>query len=1630
MTRSSSEALEAITPGGSSFISPGRATILYCYGIPNSNLHQGAVKIGGTTMATTASLEDVIGSCVRVGGHLYTGEEVEKAARSRITAQTNTAGIPWELHWAFLAVTPREKNSSAEGESGSVGAVASREDCSYRSFWDQEFHGFLDRHGVERVRPDKNGKAREWFSTTPEQALSLLQYFQTGEVEHLQGAVGVNARGGSTPAPVLRDEQRECVDLMKKKLRGGSADSPKRFLCDGIMRFGKTLVALTLVKEGKGFNKVLILTHRPQVLTSWHDDFNKVGMVEKEYTFGSRTRGSTFQELKGREKFIYFASLQDARGSFAKPLDTTDATASTKHNHEKALEMSKEFYSKNEDLFRQEWDLIIVDEGHEGTLTELAGMVKDNLHSPHWLTLSGTPFNIMDGYESDMVYSWDYLSERKAVERYRAQFPGESGPYDSLPELVQFVYDLTETFSRGEYKEITPDGVSFNFKRFLETVGDTEEELEFSNQRDVNDLLNLITKDRRFDGDERNFPFQNAAMKNELAHTLWMLPSVDACIAMQKLMAEHSYFSTFTVINVAGDNFDGVDALATVKKAIAENPYTITLSVGRLTTGVTVPEWTGVFLLSNIRSATTYMQTIFRCKSGGTLPDGRVKTKGYVFDFSPQRCLEMTARVAAASVSNSLKKAILSGEAGGDEGDFEDALEEQLRYAPVYHPVITDDGAGFKPYDSKMLMRRVMGALARETYKSGFMTTSLFDQGMIRDALQDEAAVERLNFLRSSVGTQRATKANPVVLHDSGVSEQVRELGKKRREQVPRGELGEWSEAKKALEKERRDVGNVISVLRALSARIPLMVFAQELELFRGKGQLVAGGAAVQEDEASTVDAVATATSADSGDSLGGDTSTADVDAPTYAMPADAAISTFTGWPGNTGESALDTPTDEVVSREAKRARRLLLQERMRERGEFNQYNLTRLIDDDSWEQFMPRQVSKELWDEVYSHFFHPMMFELSCHQVISHVVEAMEKSPLERVPYIAEIFSTFRNPDKETVLTPWRVVVKQVTETLGGLRWVDMQGNWRASDGEYRPFEEIKVDPSLGFQPEWVSQGDELDEFYGDHRSTAIDLNSKTALYPLFMAASFYHRQVEEGALKFFSEDELWSRVVERQVFVNCRVEYSRAIARRVLTGFHGDAVLNSSVVDVIEVSKHLGRMKLKDEQVQVLWRYVFNPSAFDSTEDRVRDIMTMDRKGVLALLEDVASVEVDRFGAVVSNPPYQDNVGGDTNTGRAVPMWPMFIALANATSKRASFVTPGRWMRGGAGTGLSDIRNFLLTSGNLHRFIIFQDKDLFEGVGIGEMTIQSLNFERSSDYILQGKWVNGSIVESRFTPSDTLDIFVAPRDTEIVEPILSVGYPSVEKKLWVGGVSNLTEKKAAVESPTRKNNHELRGPRIYREPDYFICADEKKVNVEYVKIYFLAKAMTVGERFLPIDEFKKNKMNEARVFSSWKSIFSKTGAYSLYRNLGPLGEKNTITVDSWVCRSFDSLIEVENYNSYLQTYFYRYLVNVRATSHNALANVHRWVPDLADVKNPRTGKIGYESDWTDDDLKILFKDVLTEEDWHYIKATAIAADGGRGDYEAGYELPKPYNWDELHPGEAWNGKRHSLTLEDVNEE
>lgn len=456
--------------------------LIYVFGI-GDDAHKNCLKIGDAT------LDDCDFSQI-----FPNSKALNDAARKRINQYTQTAGIKYELLYTEPAFFFKDKKS-----------------CGFR---DSDVHNVLKRSGIQKK--DFNGiNADEWYITdlaTVKNAITAVK----------EGKLALNAAQvtkGQTPV-VFRPEQNDAIKKTIRQFKRGN-----QILWNAKMRFGKTLCALQVVKE-IGFKRTLILTHRPVVNEGWFEYFGKIFYDRGDfYQYGSKNRGNSFDVLergakRGDGRYVYFASMQDLRGS----------------------EQVGGNFDKNNEIFRTPWDLIIVDEAHEGTTTELGkAVIKELLKDDtKILRLSGTPFNLLSSFEEDEIFTWDYVMEQRAKADWDNVHKGDPNPYTVLPKWNIFTFDLGKLINN-----YSDSDMAFNFHEFFRVNDDGE----FLHNKDVNNFLNLIC---RKDG-ESNYPYSTDEFRKNFRHSLWMVPGVAAAKARSKLLHNHKVFGCFNIVNVAGE---------------------------------------------------------------------------------------------------------------------------------------------------------------------------------------------------------------------------------------------------------------------------------------------------------------------------------------------------------------------------------------------------------------------------------------------------------------------------------------------------------------------------------------------------------------------------------------------------------------------------------------------------------------------------------------------------------------------------------------------------------------------------------------------------------------------------------------------------------------------------------------------------------------------------------------------------------------------------------------------------------------------------------------------------------------------------------------------------------------------
>lgn len=604
----------------------------------------------------------------------------ERDVETRIREQTQTAGIKYDLKW--------HKNALYEG--------------SYETFTDKDFHGYLNKLGVKRQT------GTEWFEIDPNLAKNYFNDFRENK-----GVLESN----EDPIPyALRKEQDDAVEktieYFKNNLHG-------EFLWNAKPRFGKTISAYDLCMK-MGFKNILIVTNRPAIANSWYEDYLKFVGANSGYYFVSHVAALDGKKhVITREEFldldidkvrgsIEFVSLQDIKGSKYFGGDP---------NLDKLKELSNRRDEKGNRIGIL-WDILIIDEAHEGVDTYKSDIAFDNIDRNYTLHLSGTPFKALanDKFPQDAIYNWTYADEQRSKRDWDLASE-EENPYYPLPKLNLFTYQMSEIVRDNIKEGIEIDGEWENYAFDLNEFFKTRENGKFYYEDDVDKFLDALTSMEKF-------PFSTPELRKELKHTFWLMDRVDSAKAMGKKLRENPVFSDYEIVIAAGDGKLDDDeefekSYDKVVKAIRENDKTITLSVGQLTTGITIPEWTGVLMLSNVKSPSLYMQAAFRSQNPCLfVEDGKAlrKENAYVFDFDPARTLTIFEEFA-----NDLSSETSRGR--GDSDRRKSQVKELLNFFPVYGE---DEDGEMIPLDAEKVLITPRRIYAKEVVNCGFMSNFLF----------------------------------------------------------------------------------------------------------------------------------------------------------------------------------------------------------------------------------------------------------------------------------------------------------------------------------------------------------------------------------------------------------------------------------------------------------------------------------------------------------------------------------------------------------------------------------------------------------------------------------------------------------------------------------------------------------------------------------------------------------------------------------------------------------------------------------------------------------------------------------------------------------------------------------------
>lgn len=757
------------------------------------------------------TIEDILAQKPKARPHIYAYSITDEAhagllkigqttrdVRQRIAEQVKTAAIKnYKI----------ELDESAEREDGTI-------------FTDHQVRAALIRKGFKN--PDL-----EWMRCSVKDVLTILTELRTGQ----------QLTGTHHETFQMRQEQADAVNKTHAyfhSIWNENMHAVPRFLWNAKMRFGKTFTTYQLAKK-LGARRVLVLTFKPAVEDAWQTDLQShVDFDGWEYF--SRHTNNDPTKLGRRKPGVYFGSFQDLLGR--------DTAGNIK--------------PKNEWIHQLEWDLVVFDEYHFGAWRDTAKELFEgedssiideetkleyatSLHAMNedlyvlsekeieflpittkaYLYLSGTPFKALATGEfiEEQIFNWTYTDEQRAKEEFSAENPSKWNPYGSLPQMRLLTYQMPDELlaiaSGGEFDE-------FDLNEFF-AASDTGMDVQFKHKNDVQKWLDIIRGSYMPNaieslkiGTRPPFPYSDVRLLPYLQHSFWFLPNVASCRAMASLLAEkqNTFWHDYTVIVAAGTSAGiGLDALPPVRSAIGSGfaTKTITLSCGKLTTGVTVPQWSSILMLRNLKSPETYFQAAFRVQSPWSIknPNGNnpneeeiLKPVCFVFDFAPTRALRQLSEYGIGLSPN--------------ESNPENAVKNLVSFLPV----LAYDGANMTQIDAGGILDIAMAGtsatlLARKWESALLVNVDNDTLQRIMNNPEAMAAVERIEGWRTLGDNILETIINK--------SDHIKEIKKKAKErELVQYELTELSKEEREFKSKRKLVQEK---LIKFATRIPAFMY-------------------------------------------------------------------------------------------------------------------------------------------------------------------------------------------------------------------------------------------------------------------------------------------------------------------------------------------------------------------------------------------------------------------------------------------------------------------------------------------------------------------------------------------------------------------------------------------------------------------------------------------------------------------------------------------------------------------------------------------------------------------------------------------------------------------------------------
>ena len=1515
-----------------------QSRLLYVLSI-NDRKHQGLLKIGEVFVDN-----DIADS--------HSSQELGKAVRAVLDARPYMQGVAYHIEYVECTTYDQDKCYKA--------------DDVYRTLRAMD----IPSKTLGKYKDPTTGQTEDadiWFACTIFDIHDVISKIKQG-------------KGAGYGAIKFRPEQEKAihdtVEYFQKEFK--DPNKGKHYLWNAKMRFGKTLSGLEVAKRC-GYRSTLIITHRPVVDKGWHDDFAKIFRTPEaladyhakglEPAYGRRmmddndSQGDfytlTNEVDAGKKILVFFVSMQYLRLS------------QFVGGKERRLDPLKRA------IMEYDWDFVMVDEAHEGIDAAAGVRVMNKLKKDNTriLSLSGTPFNLLDKYEESEIYTWDYVMEQRAKLFWDEHHYGDPNPYADLPRMQILTFTLpkmlrdqaiqnNEVFKFHEFFRVYTEEDKLQLQKLIDNESNVIKKAEYQAELDKVEIDKFVHEKaiNRFldklveESDTSLYPFSTENFREHFRHTFWLLPGVKEAAALEQLLRKHEVFNEiFHIINAAGDgNIEDKNgsALADVldnirgnaKKNVTKKDYTITLSCGKLTTGVSVPEWTAVLCMKGSENtpAANYMQTIFRVQTHAVL-EGRQKSDCYVFDFAPDRALTAVAETAKMAVYAQTEKG--KKQMKLTQKKEEEHLAAFIKLCPV---LSMDEGEMGKHFSANQIFEKLSNVYIERAVRSGYADNSLYnpDQLMNLSPEQEKALgdvhdllgsmpnawkPEKININKNGLGDADAEQVKYIYYLSSSevlpsrpsMAAEFDDNGQPMTEDEGWDEVmcapselfpylfvshtqqlnGEWcsftnpvlwkkwenkekddktDEAKKKRDEENKEKRARMSVLRGVAIRIPLLVYGAEIN-----------------DEA--------------------------------------------------GE---EITIDNFASEE--------------------------IVDQASWEEFMPKGFTKETFN-ILKDCFDRSIFTGAAKRIRQMVKEADNLNTEDRIAKIATIFSYFHNPDKETVLTPWRVVNMHMSDTVGG--WCFWDEDFVAPYTEENKYgENVNAARPVGVTVDDNNQlhftNEITKDIFGDYNSRILEINSKTGLYPLYMAYSLFkgakepnyrnihltgERGKSQNAEQYYRQAgndlEIWKDVLQDNIFVVCRTKMAVSITKRTLAGFRTDIRMNIRcyehevpVTDLVSAGvikaadEHVtkddkiyfynGRESLECDMINVLRA---KPEIFQNDIVCGNDFWHVYKSIPKSENEDINNM---KFKAIVGNPPYQVMDGG--SKASASPIYQLFVESAKKISPAAiSLIMPSKWFAGGK--GLDDFReNTRIDKRMEYIYDYVNAKDLFPTASIGGGIC----------YFLWRKNYNGKCTFTNIMAGhsstkkrnlDQYDVIVRYNEAvNIIDTAVTDGTKTVADIMLsrnpFGPSSNVRGELLPSEGLIRL---------MTSQGIYYVNPDIVKDNKEYVDAWKVTISKVTCEH-----AGEPDKNGQLKVLSSLKTL-----------------EPGTICTDSYlIIGKFETEKEADNLRSYLATKFARFMLLTAVSSINLSKDKFRFVP-LQDFSRP----------WTDADLYAKYN--LTEDEIAYIE-------------------------------------------------